>query len=276
MQQSTEIELKDIKNLVAVVKSKYNFDFGDYSVSSFKRRLERILELNSIQNSEELLGQIISSKTFFDKFLKDITVNTTEMFRDPSLWRKLKTEVLPILAQNQKIRIWHAACSSGEEVYSMAILLKEEGLLERTTLYASDINEDVLSVAQKGIYPLRNMEVNESNYARFEGKGSLKDYYSVKEDKAIFDPSLRVNVNFKIHDLVQGAAFSKFDLILCRNVLIYFNFSLQDRVIRLFQESLFMNGFLGVGSKETIAWCKSADKFSTFCPDERIYRKEKE
>jgi chemotaxis protein methyltransferase CheR len=271
-----EIESKEIKELISVVKVKYNFDFSNYATCSLKRRLERVLELNNFQNSEELIGRISESESFFNRFLKDITVNTTEMFRDPSMWRKIKTDVLPILSQNPMLKIWHAACSSGEEVYSMAILLKEEGLLDRSTIYASDINEDVLDVAKKGTYPFRNMELNEANYNRFGGKTSLSSYYTKKDDKAAFDSSLTSKVKFKTHDLVLGSAFSKFDLILCRNVFIYFNFQLQENVVRMFHESLFRNGHLIVGSKETISWCKTAEKFSTVCSDERIYKKEKE
>lgn len=271
-----EIEIKSIRNIVAAVKDTYNFDFSNYATTSFKRRIERALSVFHCNNVEELIVKIKADKNFFDTFLKEITVNTTEMFRDPSFWRKLRESVLPIIGNHQNIRIWHAACSSGEEVYSMAILLKEMGLLDRVQIIASDINQDVLAVAKKGIYPLRNMEVNKSNYERFEGKGKLSDYFVEKDGNAFMDPSLITNVSFRTHDLVLGSPFSKFDLILCRNVLIYFNMPLQDTVVQLFNNSLFKNSFLAIGSKETIAWCKCIDKFSTFSIEEKIYQKIKD
>src|ERR1035437_3808521 len=170
-----EIEIKSIRNIVSTVKDTYNFDFGNYAITSFKRRIERVLSVFNCKNVDELIIKIKEDKMFFESFLKEITVNTTEMFRDPSFWRKLREEVLPVIATHQNIRIWHAACSSGEEVYSMAILLKEMGLLDRAQIIASDINQDVLEVAKKGTYPMRNMEQNQSNYERFGGKGKLQD-----------------------------------------------------------------------------------------------------
>jgi chemotaxis protein methyltransferase CheR len=271
-----EIEIKSIRNIVSTVKDTYNFDFGNYAITSFKRRIERVLSVFNCKNVDELIIKIKEDKMFFESFLKEITVNTTEMFRDPSFWRKLREEVLPVIATHQNIRIWHAACSSGEEVYSMAILLKEMGLLDRAQIIATDINQDVIGVAKKGIYAIRNMELNQSNYERFEGKGKLSDYFSENDGLACMDRSLIANVNFRTHDLVLGSSFSKFDLILCRNVLIYFNMPLQDRVVELFSNSLFKSSFLAVGSKETIAWCKNIDKYSTFSIEEKIYQKIKE
>ncbi len=271
-----EIEIRSIRNIVAAVKDTYNFDFGNYATTSFKRRIERAISVFNCKNVDELITKIKADKNFFDSFLKEITVNTTEMFRDPSFWRKLREDVLPIIGSHQNIRIWHAACSSGEEVYSMAILLKEMDLLGRAQITATDINQDVIAAAKKGAYPLRNMELNQSNYERFEGKGKLSDYFSETEGMAYMDTSLIANVTFKPHDLVLGPGFSKFDLILCRNVLIYFNMVLQDHVVELFSNSLFKNSFLAIGSKETIAWCKSIDKFSTFSIEEKIYQKTKE
>lgn len=271
-----DIEVKDLKNLIAIIKERHNFDFSNYAMSSFKRRVDRVMQLYNFNTIEDLIQKLNKEKPFYEKFLKEITVNTTEMFRDPSLWRKLKNEIMPILSGNQNIRIWHAACSSGEEVYSMAILLKELNLLERAIIYATDINEDVLETAKSGLYNSRNMEINQSNFERFGSNNKLSDYYEVVDDKVKFDTNLIKNVKFTIHDLVNGTSFHKFDLILCRNVMIYFNLTLQDRAVSLFHESLFNNSFLAVGSKETIAWCKTADKFSTYCADEKIYRKIKD
>lgn len=267
------IDIKSIRELVTMVKETYHFDFGDYAITSFKRRLERALLLFKCENMNDLINKIKAERSFYDKFLKEVTVNTTEMFRDPSFWRKLRDDVIPSIPFHQNIRIWQAACSSGEEVYSMAILLKEMGMLDKVLISASDINSDVVATAQKGLYSMNNMELNQSNYERFGGKGKLSDYYTVVDGHALFNPSLIANVSFKIHDLVQGAAFSKFDIILCRNVFIYFNMNLQDRVVQLFTQCLYNKGFLAVGSKETIAWCKSIDKYSTYSIEEKIYQK---
>lgn len=274
--EMNEITINEIKRLIAFVKNQYKFDFGNYALSSFKRRIERILSMNSFSTMDELILKLQNDSKFFDEFLREVTVNTTEMFRSPSLWRKLREEVLPILANYSQIRIWSAACSSGEEVYSLAIALKEADLLHKSKILATDINELVLQKGMNGTYWSRNMEVNESNYQRFEGKGKLSDYYFKRDDAVVFDKTLIQNVSFKTFDLVQNEQYSKFDLILCRNVMIYFNPELQNKVVELFGKSLFMKGFLVVGEKETIAFCKSSDKFETFSAEERIYQKIKE
>lgn len=269
----TDIDLKDLRSIITVVKDTHGFDFSEYAISSFKRRIIRIFEIFNFNSSEELIHKIKTDKVFYEKFLKEVTVNTTEMFRDPSFWRYLKEKVLPNLAKNTNIRIWHAACSSGEEVYSMAILLKELNLYDKAIIHASDINEDVIATAKNGVYYLRNMEVNQNNYQRFEGLKKLEDYYKVEGDKVKFDSGLLKNVNFRTFDLVQGTPFSKFDLILCRNVLIYFNLELQDRVVAMFSSCLYAGGHLGIGSKETISWCKSAKAYHVESIEEKVYKK---
>ena len=271
-----EIDIKDIRTLVEVVKKNYNFDLGEYALSSLKRRLQRILEVYKFPTMNELTYKVGNNKLFFEEFLREITVNTTEMFRDPSFWRKLRDEVFPLFQNTPTIRIWHAACSSGEEVYSMAIALKEAGLFDKAKIYASDINELVMAKAQVGKYPIRNMEINEPNYERYSGEKELLKYYSANGDFAQMDTSLLSNVTFKKFDLVAGEPFMKFDLILCRNVLIYFTLPLQDRVVEIFSRSLMTGGLLAVGSKETIAWCKSYAKYSSFSLEEKIFKKIKD
>lgn len=269
-----DVEIKELRNIITLVKDMYNYDFGEYAISSFKRRIIRIFEIFKFNTVDELLVKIKTDKVFVEEFVKEVTVNTTEMFRDPTFWRKLRDDILPILSSNTNIRIWHAACSSGEEVYSMAILLKEMGLYDKAIITASDINEDVIKTAKSGIYPARNMDLNQSNYERYGGKYKLDDYYKeVKDGNVQFDSKLISNVTFKRFDLVLGAPFSKFDIILCRNVMIYFNLELQDRVVAKFSESLFKNAFFAVGQKETIAWCKAAKSYSTYSIEEKIYRK---
>lgn len=268
-----DIDLKDLRSIITVVKDTHGFDFSEYAISSFKRRIIRIFEIFNFNTTEELILKIKSDKAFYEKFLKEVTVNTTEMFRDPSFWRYLKDKVLPNLDKNANVRIWHAACSSGEEVYSMAILLKELGMYDKAIIHATDINDDVIATAKNGVYYARNMELNQSNYQRFEGKGKLEDYYKLDGDKVKFDPSLLKNVTFKTFDLVQGAPFSKFDLILCRNVLIYFNLELQDKVVSMFSSCLYSGGQLAIGSKETISWCKSAKNYHVESIEEKVYKK---
>jgi len=269
-----DVEIKDLRIIIGTVKENYNYDFGDYAISSFKRRILRIIEVFKFNTVEELVAKIKSDKVFAEEFVKEITVNTTEMFRDPTFWRKLRDDVFPVLNANPNIRIWHAACSSGEEVYSMAIALKEAGLYHKAIITASDINEDVIKVAKTGLYPSRNMDLNQSNYERFGGKTLLSNYFKeVKDGNVQMDPTLISNVTFKKFDLVTGPIFSKFDIILCRNVMIYFNLELQDRVVAKFSESLFKNAFLVVGAKETIAWCKSAKAYATYSIEEKIYKK---
>jgi chemotaxis protein methyltransferase CheR len=268
-----EIDIKEIRTLVTAIKTNYGFDFGEYALSSFKRRLSRILEVYKFENMQKLTDRVASDKPFYELFLKEVTVNTTEMFRDPSFWKKLKESVFPLVKDFPVIRVWHSACSSGEEVYSMAIALKEAGLYDKARIFASDINEDVIAKALEGKYPARNMELNGFNYEKYEGPKKLSNYFKVNGDYAYMDLDLLKNVTFKKFDLVQGDQFQRFDIILCRNVLIYFNLPLQDQVIAKFAKCMSLGGFLAVGSKETIAWCKSAENFSTFSLEEKIYQK---
>lgn len=270
-----EIDIADLKKITEVVKSKYNYDFTNYAMSSFKRRISRILEMHNM-TIEGLLRKL-NEPPFLDDFLNEITVNVTEMFRDPSFWRVLRDDIIPgILLNHQKIRIWHAGCSSGEEVFSMAIMLKEMNLLDSASLIATDLDTNILERAKSGEYNLKNMELNEKNYIRYQGTSSLKDYYVEKNGKAIMDKSLVENVSFRKHDLVNGEVFNKFDLVLCRNVMIYFNQTLQNEVLKKFHESLFKYGYLAIGSKESLIWCDIANKFIIVNNEEKIYKKIKD
>ena len=272
-----EIDNVHIKKLTTVIKSKYGYDFTDYAISSFKRRILRILELNKISGVDSLISKIETDFTFFEEFISEITVNVTEMFRDPSFWRILRESIIPNILQNhQKLNIWHAGCSSGEEVYSMAILLKEMGILEQTKLIATDIDDQILERARKGMYTVKNMELNEKNYVSFRGGNQFNNYFEVKNGHAYMDQSLVKDVSYRKHDLVRGIAFNKFDLILCRNVMIYFNQSLQNDVLTKLHESIFKYGYLAIGSKESLIWCEIANKFIVANNEEKIYKKVKE
>ncbi len=272
-----DIEIADLRRLTEVIKEQYDYDFSNYAMSSFKRRIQRILELYKIHTIDMLIKKIREDKSFFGDFITEITVNVTEMFRDPSFWRELREHVIPnILLNHQTISIWHAGCSSGEEVFSMNIMLKEMGIMDKAKIIATDIDKVILEKAKAGQYPIKNMELNEKNYIRFQGKTTLSDYYKEVNGKAMLDKSLLQNVSFREHDLVNGNIFNKFDLVLCRNVMIYFNQTLQNVVLKKLHESLFKYGYLIIGSKESLIWCEIANKFIVVNNEEKFYKKIKD
>ncbi|MCG8385262.1 MAG: protein-glutamate O-methyltransferase CheR [Cytophagales bacterium] len=270
-----DIDIADLRRITELIKTKHSYDFTNYAMSSFKRRIVRILELYNLTVDGLIVK--LSQPKFLEEFLNEITVNVTEMFRDPSFWRVLRDDIIPaILLNHQKIRIWHAGCSSGEEVFSMAILLKEMDILHNVQVIATDLDTNILERAKSGAYNLKNMDLNEKNYIRFQGTGSLKDYYQEVNGKAVMDKSLVMDVSFRKHDLVKGGIFNKFDLVLCRNVMIYFNQALQNEVLKKFHESLFKYGYLAIGSKESLIWCDIANKFIVVNNEEKIYKKIKD
>ena len=272
-----EVEIADLRKITQVVKSKHQYDFSDYAISSLRRRIQRIIDLYSLTSVSQLLEKIERDATFFDAFLAEVTVNVTEMFRDPSFWREIRDHVIPsILLNHESFSIWHAGCSSGEEVISMSILLQEMGISDQVSIIATDIDKPILQKAMSREYSMKNMELNEKNYIRFQGTASLTDYYTEKNGKAIMNPSLTEKVSYRNYDLVQGEVFNKFDLILCRNVMIYFNQSLQNSVLKRLHESLFKYGYLAVGSKESLIWCEISNKFIIANNEEKIYKKIKE
>ncbi|BDC99618.1 chemotaxis protein R [Persicobacter psychrovividus] len=272
-----EIDISDLRKLTEYIKTNGNYDFTNYAMSSFKRRVVRVLELYKLESVDHLIEKFRTEQTFMEVFLTEITVNVTEMFRDPSFWRHLRDDVVPNLLLNHKsINIWHAGCSSGEEVFSMAILLKEANLLDRVRIYATDLDHKIIAKAKKGRYTIKNMELNRKNYVRFQGSTEFDQYYKEENGFAVLDPSLIDQVTFRVHDLVQGPVFNKFDLVLCRNVMIYFNQNLQNVVLNKLHESLFNYGYLAVGSKESLIWCDIANKFIVVNNEEKIYKKIKE
>lgn len=272
-----EIHIVDIRKLTDVIKTKYGYDFTNYAISSFKRRILRIIDLYKFNSVDVLTKKISDDPTFFEEFISEITVNVTEMFRDPSFWRILRDKIIPnILLNHKKVSIWHAGCSSGEEVYSMAILLKEMGILEDSKIIATDIDDQILERAQSGVYTVKNMELNEKNYVRFRGENELNKYFEVKNGLAYMDKSLVKDVSYRKHDLVNGIVFNKFDIVLCRNVMIYFNQNLQNEVLKKLHESIFKYGYLAIGSKESLIWCEIANRFIVVNNEEKIYKKIKE
>lgn len=271
-----DIDIADLKMITELIHTKYGYDFRNYAASSFKRRLLRVLELKSL-NVSSFTKKLSEQPVFFDEFLDELTVNVTEMFRDPGFWRSLREEIIPgILLNNKKFKIWHAGCSSGEEVLSMNIMLSEMGILDDVTIIATDIDQNILERAKSATHSLKSMELNEKNYIRFLGKKTLKDYYKEENGKAVFNKNLFRNVSFRKHDLVLGEVFNKFDLILCRNVMIYFNQTLQNEVLKKFHSSLFKYGYLAIGSKESLIWCEYANRFIVVNQEEKVYKKIKD
>ncbi len=272
-----DIDLVDLKRISELVFQKHGYDFRNYAMSSFKRRILRILELQNI-NLDTLIKRLTDQPAYIDQFLDELTVNVTEMFRDPSFWRVMHEEIIPgILINHKQFKIWHAGCSSGEEVLSMTILLQEMGILDDVTIIATDLDPSILAKAKSASYPIKNMELNEKNFIRFhEGTSSLKSFYKEEGGKAIFDKGLYKNVTFRKQDLVMGEVFNKFDLVLCRNVMIYFNQTLQNEVLKKFHESLFKYGYLAIGSKESLIWCEVANRFIVVNNEEKVYKKIKD
>jgi chemotaxis protein methyltransferase CheR len=272
-----DIHIVDIRKLTETIKSRYGYDFTNYAISSFKRRILRIIELYKFSSVDTLIKKISEEPAFFEEFVSEITVNVTEMFRDPSFWRVLRDKIIPnILLNHKKVSIWHAGCSSGEEVYSMAILLKEMGILEDAKIIATDIDDQILDRAKSGVYTVKNMELNEKNYVRFRGENELNKYFEVRNGLAYMDKSLVKDVSYRKHDLVNGIVFNKFDIVLCRNVMIYFNQNLQNDVLKKLHESIFKYGYLAIGSKESLIWCEIANKFIVVNNEEKIYKKIKD
>ena len=269
--ESVENQHIEIDLLIEAVYRKYGYDFRNYSGDSVRRRIMHRYGLENFASISEMLHRVLNDEKFLGTLILDLSINTTEMFRDPSFYRTLRTEIFPLLNTYPSIKIWHAGCSTGEEVYSTAILLKEEGLYDKTTIYATDFNEVVLKKAKEGIFPLDMMKQFTSNYQDAGGTEGFSGYYISDERAAIMDRALKENVVFADHNLVTDGVFGEINMIMCRNVMIYFNRELQNRVIRLFRDSLVYRGILCLGSRETIEFSEYAGDFRNLAGKERIY-----
>lgn len=268
--QDFEIELR---SLLEAINLKYGCDFRHYSPASMKRRVVHAMNRMGCGTLSSLQEKALHDSDGFYDLLQFLTIPVSEMFRDPSYFLALREKVIPLLKTYPSLRIWVAGCSTGEEVYSLAILLQEEELLERTILYATDINPRSLEKAKAGVFDLKEIQEFTRNYQKSGGKSSFSDYYTVAFNSAKFNSVLKKNVTFANHSLVTDAVFSETHLISCRNVLIYFDRELQDRVFGLFQESLCRRCFLGLGSKETIQFSQHAKYFDPFVKNDRIFQK---
>ncbi|MBF8729227.1 MULTISPECIES: CheR family methyltransferase [Pseudomonas] len=269
-ERNTDIE---IRLLIEALYLKYSYDFRDYSGASIKRRILHAVRQFDCRTVSALQERVLHDPAAFMQLLQFLTIPVSEMFRDPEHFLAVRREVVPLLRTWPSLKVWIAGCSTGEEVYSMAILLREEGLLERTILYATDINPHSLEKAKQGIYPLKVMQTYAENYRKAGGRRDLSEYYTAAYGNAIIDSSLRENVTFADHSLATDSVFSETQLVSCRNVLIYFNKTLQDRALGLFHESLCHRGFLVLGSKESLDFSAYSERFEALVRPERIYRK---
>jgi chemotaxis protein methyltransferase CheR len=263
----------ELKSLFESIYLKYNYDFRHYSLASMKRALVHAMNRMGCPTLSVLQEKVLHDSECFYDLLQSLTIPVSEMFRDPSYFLSLREKVMPYLKTYPSLKIWVAGCSTGEEVYSLAILLHEEDLLERTILYATDINSRSLEKAEKGVLSSKAMEKFTQNYQESGGKRSLSDYYTTSFNSVIFNGALKKNITFTDHSLVTDAVFSETHLISCRNVLIYFDRGLQDRVFGLFHESLCRKGFLGLGFHETIQFSQYAKYFDPFMKKDRIFQK---
>jgi chemotaxis protein methyltransferase CheR len=263
----------ELRLLVEAVYLRYSHDFRDYAGASLKRRVQHALQHLGFTSISALQERILRDPQAFSQLLQYLTVPVSDMFRDPPYFLALRRHVVPVLRTYPSVKVWVAGCSTGEEVYSLAILLREEGLLDRTILYATDINPASLDFARQGIYPLERVRNYTANYQQAGGLRSFSDYYTAAYNGALFDKSLRDNVTFADHSLSTDSVFSETQFISCRNVLIYFNKKLQDRALGLFHESLSHRGFLGLGTKESIDFSAWNTGFAAVSKPDRIFRK---
>ncbi len=263
----------ELRMLVEAVYLKYNYDFRDYTGASQKRRVLVALREMDCATVSELQAKVLHQPEAFSQLLQYLTIPVSEMFRDPEYFAAIRNQVVPHLRTYPSLKIWVAGCSTGEEVYSLAILLHEEGLLERTMIYATDINPVSLDAARRGVFPLDRMRLFTENYQKSGGKRAFSDYYTAAYGGALFERMLVENVTFADHSLATDSVFSETHFVSCRNVMIYFNRRLQNRVLGLFHESLCYRGFLGLGSKESIDFSHYAHRFEPLARRERLFRK---
>jgi len=260
--------------LLEAIFQRYHCDFRGYAKSSLRRRMRQAMDRFGAASLSELQGRVLHDAQALPILLDYLTVQVSEMFRDPTHFLALRRDVLPLLATYPSLKIWIAGCSTGEELYSLAITLAEAGLLDRTIIYATDVNEEALRKAEAGFYALDRVAGFSANYAKAGGTGSLSDWFTAAYDGVVFDRRLRRNVVFSDHSLATDGDFAATHLVMCRNVLIYFDRELQDRAIALFEQSLVPRGFLALGSKENLRVSSRAAAFETFDVRERIYRKQ--
>lgn len=272
MLEPSIVKDEEVEYLIKDVHELYGYDFSLYSRASFKRRINRICLIDKFTSFAELRYTIMNDPEYLKRFIEEITVNVTEMFRDPLFFKTLREKILPQLGTYPLIRIWVAGCSTGEEAYSIAILLKEANLYHKSLIYGTDLNPSVLEKARAGVFPLQQMKLYSENYMLSGGKEDFSGYYTANYDSVKFDKSLQEKLILSTHNLVSDSSFNSFQLIICRNVLIYFDKALQERVFQLFDASLENLGYLALGSKETLRF-SNLGKFYNQIEDQRIWKK---
>jgi chemotaxis protein methyltransferase CheR len=270
---SSSREQVEIDLLLEGIFLHYGYDFRDYARASIRRRVLNCVRAEGLRTVSALQERALHDVGCMERVLSALTVHVTAMFRDPGFYRAFRQKVVPALETYPFVRIWHAGCSTGEEVYSLAILLSEEGLYERCRIYATDLSEVVLQTAREGIFPLGPMKENTENYVKAEGKAAFSEYYTARYDRAIVRPALRDNIVFAPHNLVTDGSFNEFNVIMCRNVMIYFNRELQNRVHELLHKSLARLGVLGLGKKESLRFTPHEGAYQALDEPERLYRK---
>lgn len=268
-----EISDAETRQLLETIYQHYHYDFRQYAAASLKRRLLQAMTHFQCATMAQLQDKVASDGNAFARLLAYLTVQVSDLFRDPEFFLALRQQVMPLLATYPSLKLWIAGCSTGEEAYSFAILLAEEGLLERTRIYATDINDESLRKAQSGVYPLERMKQFTLNHRAAGGHGSLSEHYHASRDSAVMSPQLKQHITFADHSLATDSIFSEVQLVSCRNVLIYFDRTLQDRALGLFSEALCRRGFLGLGSKESVRFSAYAHRFKEISPEQKIYRR---
>ncbi|MBV1876248.1 MAG: protein-glutamate O-methyltransferase CheR [Pseudomonadales bacterium] len=271
-----DLEVLEIHLLLTAIEQRYGYDFFNYAMSSLKRRVRNIQCDENLSSISELVPKILHDPQMFDRFLVEMSVTVTRMFRNPQIFKRIKESLLPKLHTYPRIKIWHAGCATGEEVYSMAILLAEADLLKKTHIYATDYNNQSLAIAEKGIYPLEKMQDFSKNYLAAGGQCSFADYYHAKYEHAVMASILSKNITFAHHNLMRDQSFGEMNIIFCRNVLIYFDQILQDKVLTMMRDSLIHRGYLVLGDRETISFTGISESFTEIEPRSRIYQKQPE
>src|SRR5215831_1288702 len=272
-EQTLSVEEIELSLLLEGIYRQYGFDFRNYALASLRRRVWNFMQKENVATISLLQDRVLHDRTWLERFLYALSVNVSAMFRDPHFYRTFREHVVPLLKTYPFLRIWLAGVSMGEEVYSIAILLQEEGIYERCRIYATDINDAVLKKAKEGIYPIELMQTYTTNYIKAGGTRSFSDYYTAAYDRVILKSSLRDNVVFAQHNLAMDASFNEFHVILCRNVMIYFTRRLQERVHTLFYDSLSTFGILGLGNKETLQFTPHEHDFEQLEPGLRLFRR---
>ncbi len=267
------IDFEQLEEVIFLINKLYGFDFSGYSRASLLRRFSRFMEISNMKSVVDLKYELLNDATFFYSLIDEIVVNVSEFFRDPDFFKSLAIHVFPYLESYPKINIWSAGCSFGEEIYSVNIFLKELNLNEKSRLYATDISNKALDNAKKGIYFTKDFKAYSSNYFNSGGKESLNEYFLFSNDKAIIQSHLKRNVLFANHNLVTDSVFKEFQLIICRNVLIYFDQELRNKALNLFYDSLPIHGFLALGNKESLRFSSVFDRFKEIDAQEKIYQK---